>query len=438
MRLNSLVIFALISYLCTSVIFAQSACDRSQKTEFFYPLIVKGAKELHGFDIKGLAAYSYKDGAWQRIPVQVDEVNARGDFVLSGGLPFTKDTDDSYYDENDELVVDGRDLGLRTKLSSFPKEILKDVAVKWWVDFCEPNYVGSFLLLYYHGSKPFYFPKTAVPFDHDSGEVSTELYRYTFHQERAALLGQVFLKSPDEPSKEKKIFETSSFLMPMYTPWYLPSFTLSNESFVSTIESWQVGPIRTIVAVGVKLKGFLSLFDFHMFSELVFYKNMFQIPTMIEFTFEPRKFFTPGSGIVYAITYAEGMEWEIETNIAELPLKDAEDILKSEPRASKFGKFYAQSQRPEGSFRVEVDVDPLAADDVPPPFQFGRPLMAKKEYQEYWPWLEDLDGDLGIFIDFSQVRKGVYKFGLDLFLHHKAEQRALRVKRPHKAFFQKQ
>ncbi len=46
----------------------------------------------------------------------------------------------------------------------------------------------------------------------------------------------------------------------------LPDF--DSDDFTSIIESWRVGPVRSIVAVGVKLNGFLSLFDIKGLSQI--------------------------------------------------------------------------------------------------------------------------------------------------------------------------
>lgn len=429
------ILFSVHSILifCSLPLVAQPCGGDFKVKTFDYPFVIKGAP-LSGFSNDGFAAYVFKGNEWSRIPIQIDEVNSRGDYVLSDGLPYTKDTDDGFFDFNDELVVNGFELGQRADLSKFPKSLLENVAGKWWVDLCGQFNFGSFLLLYYSKEKPFYFPPTHVPFDFDKGLVSTEFYEYKFNSERAALLGQVFLKSAQ--NETVKVFEQSYFVMPLYTPWYIPDFELSNENFVSTIESWQTGPIRSIVAVGVKLKGFLSLFDFHMFSELVFYRNKFEIPTMIEFTMDPVEYFKPGSGIGYSIQFDRAGDWPLDSNIPPLP-RGTTDNFSQTAKADSYDNFHASSSNSHGSFLIEVSVDPKAAAVVPPPYLFNRDTIVNEGYQTLYPWLKNLSGDIGVFVDFSQVRKGIYKFGLDLFLSSGAKIVPSVKDRPKKAFFQK-
>ena len=41
----------------------------------------------------------------------------------------------------------------------------------------------------------------------------------------------------------------------------------------------------------------------------------------------------------------------------------------------------------------------------------------------FWSGLDELKGDLGVFIDMSLAAKGPYEFGLDLMLNSKANYR---------------
>ena len=233
-----------------------------------------------------------------------------------------------------------------------------------------------------------------------------------------ALLGEVALR---KDGTLFPIFAKSEFLMPLETTWFLPDLLFRSDDFSSTIESWQSGPIRTVVAVGVKYTSFLGVVRLHLFSELVFYRNRFQIPTVIEFMFDPRSLLTPGSGLAYSLTFPEGRAWEIESNLERLPAEDPDLLAKQRGSAAQTEVFYATGSRPEGSFFVQVVVDEEARQQVPPPYLIGRREFTGESWQNHWSWLSQIPGDLGLYLDISMVKKGTYDFGLDLVLSPKAK-----------------
>jgi len=256
-----------------------------------------------------------------------------------------------------------------------------------------------------------------VAFDSDRGVVETDGYRYEFNKDRAALLGQVFLKSN---GKAEKVFESSTFTMPMRTPWFVPDLTLDESHFTSTIESWQSGPVRTVVAVGVKMKKFFSVLNLHLFSELVFYPSSFQIPTKVEFIFSPNSFLSAGSGVAYAVKIADAAQWDIQTNLP--PLAD----LSREAVGTTRAPFVASGNKGTSQFSMRVMVDEKAERNSQAPRSFRKNDMQSGELRRHHPWLKKMDGDWGVFVDFSGLGKGLYDFGLDLILSSGAENQTIR------------
>jgi hypothetical protein len=383
-----------------------------------YAHVERGTIALLGEPIDEVSAFAWqgKEKRWRQVPIQIDEKNARGDYVLIDGLPYTKESDDRNFDVNDELIVDGRYFGDNVpRDAELPRANYRRQHL---VHYClDSAYVGTLLLVTGDIVRSTFSPE--VQFDSGKRQVDSAVYQYEFNGANAALLGSVALKSGDQPVK---VIEDSKFLMPLRLPWWLPNVTFRHSDFESSIESWQVGPLRTIVAVGVKYQAFLSLFKLHLFSELVFYRNQFQIPTVIEFVFDPSKFLQPGSGLAYSLQFPAGKEWKITSNLEALPAVAPDSLAKL--RASNFHEFRAAGTRPEGSFQIRVRVDDKAKAMVPPPFLVEGKEFTSAAHQNHWPWLKELTSDLGIFLDFSGVSKGVYEFGLDLVLEteHKGEE----------------
>lgn len=398
---------------------ALGACAGEPVFVYDYPIVLKNQTALAGQRVEKLAAFARDtDGTWKQVPLQVDEVNAEGDYVLAHGLPFTKATDDGWLDANDELALRGEDLGRDFKPTDVPQWVKDKARASWKASFCRDGRVaGHLLVVGTHKSEATTEPLD-VKFDDKAQTVDTALYSYKFDRVRPALLGEVAMKKPSGPVP---IIASSKFLMPLRTPFFMPDMTFVDQDFSSEVECWQTGPVRSIVAVGVKYSAFLSVLKLHLFSELVFYRRKFEIPTKIEFIFDPTTFLRPGSGLFYALVFPKGKAWAIDSNLVPLPAKSAADVVDKGPKASMTEEFYARgSQESFGSFLVKVRVDAKARAEVPPPFIIRAKDFDDAALAQHWDWLAQSRGDLGVYLDISQVPQGLYDFGLDLLLSPKA------------------
>lgn len=399
---------------------AEAACSGA-RTAFDYPIVVTNLKLAGSHKVKSFTALAHRgNGQWNAVPVQVEEKNAKGDYVLDGGLPFTKGTDDGWIDDNDEIVFDGKDLGEDFTEADVKNDVREGTSAIWKIGFCRGGKrLGFVLLRSMWRTPPAWAGGNAVSFDEKAGEVRSSLYRYRFNKPNPVLLGEVALRNK---GVEAPVIRDSTFEMPLRTPFFMPDMTFKAKDFTSSIESWQVGPIRTIVAVGVKYTAFLSLFKLHLFSELVFYRNRFVIPTVIEFIFDPTKFLSPGSGVAYSLRFPPNRTWEIESNLTPLPAKDPDEVVEKGPTAEGTEVFSARGHSKDGAFLVLVKVDEKARKNVPPPFIMRAADFESKDHQKHWPFIKGMSGDLGVFLDFSRIKQGTYNFGLDLLLSPKADE----------------
>lgn len=395
------------------------ACS-GEPAVYKYPVVLHGQSELRGVAVNKISGSVYRDGKWADIPIQVEEINAEGDYVLSGGLPFTRDSDDGMFDAADEIALMGDDLGSDFEMSAIPEDFKNRSVSSWKIKFCREQQVVGYLLLQHRRNVVPVPESSYVTYDGAAKAVSSDVYQYNFHSTNPVLLGEVFLKKND---KNISVIESSQFLMPLRTPFFMPNLNFRDSDFTSVIESWQSGPVRTIIAVGVKYTSFLSLFKLHLFSELVFYKNRFVVPTKIEFVFSPRKFLKPGSGVSYVLKLPAEQGWTFESNLAPVPAVDPDLYVKSGPKASTQEEFFAIARGRDGALLASVRVDPKAKAMVPMPLMLKSEDFLSERNIANWPWLAKQNGDLGVFIDFSNVEKGLYNFGLDLLLSSKADER---------------
>ena len=397
-----------------------SGCSLPQKV-YRYPIVLKGPSELHVFEIHSLMAFARRKDGFERVPIQIDEVNQRGEFVLDQGLPFTVRTDDGIFDDNDEVVIDGTQLGLAITDRDLPVSLAPEGVALYRLRACQNGvFLGDLLLVSGHRSLLMASEPPQVTFDPVTATVVSSLYRYYFPKTHPAMLGEVHLR---HAGQEWPLTRSAQFLMPLKTSPWLPDFTFETEDFQSVIESWRTGPIRSIVAVGVKYSAFLSIFRLHLFTELVFYRNRFEIPTPIEFIFDPSSYLEPGSGIVYSLELPPGQSLRFESNLPRLPGVPARQALEEASTQPSPQHYIAEAHRAEGSIRIEVTTDTRMLERSPPPFMIAASDYENKAIQRHWPWLSRLRGDLGIYIDFSGLRQGVYDFALDLLLSSDANER---------------
>jgi len=406
--------------LLPSIGWANATECAGEKFFYGYPIVLTGPVELKGAAVDTLRGVAFKEGKWIDIPIQVEEINAAGDYVLEGGIPFTRNTDDGFFDENDEIALMGEDLGDDFAPDDVPSDIKQRALQSWKIKFCRGGKLAGHMLL-----QTQYVPfkvsnKSYVTYNGDQLMVGSDLYEYKFHPKNPVLLGEVALK---KDGKKISVIESSQFLMPLRTPFFMPNMIFKDSDFTSVVESWQSGPIRTIIAVGVKYTSFLSLFKLHLFSELVFYRNRFVIPTKIEFIFSPRSLLKPGSGVSYVLKLPAEQQWQFESNLASFPNVGPDDYMATGQKAIAQEEFYAIARGRDGALIARVRVDETARAMVPMPLMLKSADFASKANKKDWPWLGRQNGDLGVFIDFSNVEKGMYNFGLDLLLSTRADER---------------
>lgn len=389
-----------------------------------FPVVLKVPPSLVGYDVARFEAWSFKAGKWRQIAIQVDEINRDGSYVLEEGLPFTKNTGTGLTKPVDEIAIKGNELGETFAIDKLSVAMRGRFQVMERVDICATDdfYLGSVLI----GPTRMAPDKIAwTPlFNRESRTVAAGAYRYVFREKRPMLIGDVFLKSA---RGEVPVFADSTFFMPIYPSfWLVPGIKFDESDFDSEIECWRSGPVRSIVAVGAKMKKFFSIVNLHLFSELIFYDDFFQIPTQIEMTFDANKYLDYGSGLAYVLRYPTGGKWQISSNLDVLP--ESPDNLEGKSGAprktakehSPDGVFRAWGTSAGGSFLAQVQVDQKAIDQVPPPFLVEERMFDQKPWTSDWRWLRGAHGNLGVYLDISQVHKGLYDFALDLMLSPKA------------------
>jgi hypothetical protein len=349
----------------------------------------------------GWSAWMKTGKSWFQVPAQVDERDHNGDYVLEHGLPFTAGGGDGLFNNRDELVLD------------FPEEAREAVAISdgvatGWLKQrgISPGNANrvlvtagarKFELLFVRDGKSGSLPP-AAPFDPKTKTIDAGGYRYRFNQQNPAAIGQ--LQIPDASGNGfTTINEDGGFAVWLTPPWGFPIIKRSNADIEGAVESWRTGPVRAIVAVGGKYTAFWSLVKAHLFSELVFYRNRFQIPSVVDIPFSPGKMLGQGSGFAYGL--------RMEGNAI--------------PRIEEAGKV---SVIHSSGLVLSASVDPelARAGTLPQVWRKGQKPDGARVPGHVAKWFEGTGVTIGFFVDISRMRHGRYDFSLDLESRGKANQ----------------
>lgn len=412
-----------VIFLGPCELFASSNCDpvNSRTHAFRFPIVLKGQPWLVGKRIDRIDAWAFRNGNWEKVPSQIDEVNREGNYVLEEGLPYTSNTDDGIFDDNDEFIVQGPSLGDSFTHKQIPQSVIDQYVDYVRFDLCggRNGYLGSILLGL--RSKAIVAESFRPLFDRSRGLIETSKYKYVFRPDQPMMMGDVILRSP---KREHQVFAGSTFIMPLVPHFFLfPTIYFGESDFTSEIECWRSGPIRSIVAVGSKLQKFFKILDLHLFSELVFYEDYFQIPTKIEFIFDPSNILDRGSGLAYVLSYPKGGKWSLKSNLEPLPKNGPVmgEIKKTAFDQSPEGTFSVRGTSGSGSFMANVRVDTKALRQAPPPYLVEESQFQDENTVKNWPWLKKTTGSIAVFIDIAGVRRGTYDFALDVALSNQAD-----------------
>lgn len=354
---------------------------------------------------EGISAWLKTRRSWIEVPTQVDERDRNGDYVLENGQPFTANGGDGVFNGQDELVLEF------PVAASESVEITDATAARWLRDHglgpgdairSRVTAAGrDYELMFVRGGK---FPAlpTAARFENGSGMIHAGGYRYRFNRDNPAAIGS--LEIPGGTRGEfATINEDGGFALWLSPPWGFPVVSRSNEDLDGAVESWRAGPVRSIVAVGSKYTAFWSLMKAHLFSELVFYRDRFQIPSVVDIPFSPGKLLGLGSGFAYAMRLEGTIAPEVEQN--------------AEGRARV-------SVVHSSGLVLSASVDPALARAgvLPHVWQRGRTGATATVPDHVARWFKDTGATTGFFVDISRMERGRYDFALDLESPGKANQ----------------
>lgn len=376
---------------------------------FKVPIIIPGPDlaPLYGCDLKKFTAMRFvkrgKKLLEDFVPLQFDQRNTEGNYVLPNGLGYTRNSDDGLLDDNDELSFMGTDTG--------------DQAPKTHPDFGSRS-VYEIQLTDPTTKKQQYFylvydPIRALPrshkyyvaFDPKKNRVVTLRYEYIFQADNYLLPKTVRIGG-------QNILSEAEYLYYFDIP-YFPNVTFRSSDFRALLEEWRVGPIRAILAIGIRYKVFFMEVKTSLFSEISFFLNQVTFPTVVDFPVDGSKVFNPGTGIYYGFNFFGAT---YDTNL-RLLTKVAE--MKQINQAGLRMPYIKGRQRDTEVFvRLNPDFD-KDTQKILEPQVYDRSKNPSKAVLKSRSWLADTKTPLGIYVDLSGAKKRKYTVVCDFFFENR-------------------
>lgn len=244
-------------------------------------------KRFLGDPVDKLRLYSFKDGAFQPVPFQIDERDAQNNYVVDEGKDKGNDDPPGILDGNDELVFMAWDAGSQVSLKEFPAGMSANAEI----EVRDPDTDESaFAYLLLFDSPPPISPLDYVRYDAEKGVVDAYYYALKYSEEAPIVFDSMYTK--------KQIGGDETDIIDRLKIRFRAKLALglrlkkSEEDFKTTLLGYKDGHVRVIR----KAVSELTIFGIFKAPSAVgheyFYGNYFYIPIEIEFPFDVKDIFS--------------------------------------------------------------------------------------------------------------------------------------------------
>lgn len=335
------------------------------------PITIKGARvsSMTNYPIKAYRLFT-KDSAGKAktIPFQIDEVNRFGDYVLDKGKEPNSKTGNNIFDQHDELVLMGNDVGPLGASPIFEPMHTPDVLFELtFKNTVEGKSGAVWVGIYLRSTPPPKVKRRYVVFNKADGTINTSRYKYSFDKKNYLILRDVSTNQDSKP-RGNTILDSSTFYMFADLKYFL-NVSANHRSVNSRLQAYKDGPIRTIVKVDFYYSFLQLRFEAGMYTEVSFYSNSVDLPAVLHSPLDGRSTLNEGSLFYYGFalhdspqnyTMSSNMKpWEGSTGFL--------DVFKPSPPVG--GKYWASLLHPNHTIYLEITPSPkLRSQGVEPKF----------------------------------------------------------------------
>lgn len=292
MHIKSIVIILILSYL---IGYSQLNAQIHSA-----PIVIKAKdiKELTGYPIILYRVFkTNKNLQAVQIPFQIDEVNEFGDFVLDKGPSPNISEGNGIFDNNDELVIMGDDVGL----ASTPIEWqVKKPSLFFEIKFkhpLDPNKVGAIYVGIYFVTPPSLPNISYVSFDYPNSKIISSKFIGTFDKDNYIAIKNISIKDPST-QKFIPLINYSIFYLRINLKYFL-TLEVNHKDLKSYLDAYKIGPIRIILRVNFFYNFIKINFKLGMYTEVSIFANAIYLPSILYNPIDGSKILNKDSGFYY-------------------------------------------------------------------------------------------------------------------------------------------
>ena len=199
--------------------------------------------DLCGKDLEGIRVSTFQDGGLEPIPFQIDEYDAEGLVVLSGGKEASADPD-SRFDDNDLMMFQARDLGPRA-----PSEFLRETdSLIWEVHVTDPvDGSQGWAYVTFSCTPPPRSPRSYVRYTLEEGKVDdVDTSYYSIHYPWGAYYADRMVLRPSSGGEGTDFLDRLKTRGTFSMFFSLFKIHVTEEKMSARVVGYRDGPIRLV------------------------------------------------------------------------------------------------------------------------------------------------------------------------------------------------
>jgi len=250
---------------------------------------------FHGEPVEQCRLYAVQNCEYVPVPFQIDEVDAKGLYVLPKGKRPNRDRGkragrrelEGLVDDNDELVFMARDLGDR----ALEPTLLPGATMSAEIEVADPLTEGrGWVYLFIFPDPPAPSSRDYVRFAPEEDRVYAEFFTLGYSPVKDLVYTDYLSVTPAAGGDGKNLIDrmnirfTASILLRSIT------FSRHEDDFTSEIIAYKDGPVRVMRRVGNHMRLVLGLESPEVIAYSVYYRNAIESPNTFHLPFDMKTF----------------------------------------------------------------------------------------------------------------------------------------------------
>lgn len=374
------------------------------------------------------------------IPFQIDEKDDYGDYILDQGQNPNSNSSNGKFDNLDELVFMGNDVGPRIFPKKWSKKIPRPLRL-FEIVIKRGQKEGAVYIARYasysrnlRGSKDHTLSnRRYVGYNQKKEEINTSRYRYEFNKDNYLVVRGVDVT--DEEQKYRDLILSSTVFMKIDLKYFL-TFKVGDDDIESDLDAIKIAPVRIIARVNFTYKVLKLKFDLGMYTEVSFFSNAVYLPAVIDNPLKGKDTLRSGSHFYYGLALVDNPgltqikndnDLKIKTNMPSY--KDQQGLLAWFKDKSKWrDPFWVEATNKDYMLYLEFDPSLQMKKSKNIPSLYRENTKASKIKSRNPEKAVDLGqgpSNLAVAFDLDKLDKGLHEVKFKLYIESRYDSKIL-------------